>query len=90
VVAAAATAEICAVVSVIVDKAADLSERLRPAACRELELEERLDSSSLTTLPESEELVPPLELLLEPLLEPLSEGLHPPTRASVSNTDVRR
>jgi hypothetical protein len=56
VVAAAATTEICAVVSVIVDKAADLSERLRPAACRELELEERLDSSSLTTLPESEEL----------------------------------
>ncbi|MDP7157024.1 MAG: hypothetical protein QF922_02230 [SAR324 cluster bacterium] len=88
--AAAATTEICAVVSVIVDKAADLSERLRPAVCRELELEERLDSSSLTTLPESEELVPPLELLLEPLLEPLSEGLHPPTRASVSNTDVRR
>ncbi|MEO2242606.1 MAG: hypothetical protein ABGX49_02960 [Candidatus Poseidoniia archaeon] len=38
------------------DKAADLSERLRPAVCRELELEERLDSSSLTTLPESEEL----------------------------------
>ena len=33
-----------------------------------------------------EELVPPLE----PLLEPLSEDLHPPTRASVSNTDVRR
>ena len=32
------------------------------------------------------ELVPPLELLLEPL----SGDLHPPTRASVSNTDVRK
>ncbi|MDP7495883.1 MAG: hypothetical protein QGI77_05605, partial [Roseibacillus sp.] len=70
--AAAATAEICAVVSVIVDKAADLSERLRPAACRELELEERLDSSSLTTLPESEELALVPELVVTvPSLMPM-------------------
>jgi len=32
------------------------------------------------------ELVPPLE----PPLEPPPEDLHPPTRASVSNTDMRR
>ena len=43
VVAAAATAEICAVVRVILERAADLAGKDRPAACRELELEERLD-----------------------------------------------
>jgi len=43
VVAAVATAEICAVVRVILERAADLVEKDRPAACRELELEERLD-----------------------------------------------